>query len=690
MDGDAVAWGAALVAALVAAGVFIWHRHRFVTLRATLAEAERRAAEAAALAVDNRDISRRLTLTTAALEEAQGTLEALVQAFVNMPLPAWRRRADLSLADCNAAYAAVLDADRDSVLAGARTLGGEAMAPRARALAELARSARTPQTEGFHIVIAGSRRFLEVTEAPLSDGGTVGVAIDMTERDELTIEHARHLAAHREVLGNLSSAIAIYGADTRLKFFNTAFAKLWDFDHPWLAGEPDFGEVLENLRERRLLPEYVDFPAFKRSRLKLFTSLIEPLEELVYIPDGTTLRTRITPHPLGGLMFAYEDVTDSLALERSYNTLIAVQRATLDNLYEGVAVVASDGKIKLTNPAYARMWKLPLDYLGGEPHIAEVVDRIRPFFAGAPDWPAFRDRLIARLTERDPRKGQITRTDGSILDYACVPLPDGAVLLSYIDVTDSARVEQALRLRTEALETADRLKSEFISNVSYELRTPLNTIIGFTEILAHQYFGKLNKRQIGYCRGIAESSERLLTVINDILDLASIEAGRMSLERVSVAPRALLETVAAVMHESARARDLKVTIECRSDLAPIVIDERRIKQALCNLVSNAIKFTPEGGSITLAGGIEDGHAVMTVSDTGVGIRAEDRERVFESFERGHVAMGERSGPVRGSGAGLGLSLVKRIVELHGGRVTIDSVPDRGTTVTCTLPAQSVD
>jgi signal transduction histidine kinase len=164
----------------------------------------------------------------------------------------------------------------------------------------------------------------------------------------------------------------------------------------------------------------------------------------------------------------------------------------------------------------------------------------------------------------------------------------------------------------------------------------------------------------------------------------------MSLERVSVAPRALLETVAAVMHESARARDLKVTIECRSDLAPIVIDERRIKQALCNLVSNAIKFTPEGGSITLAGGIEDGHAVMTVSDTGVGIRAEDRERVFESFERGHAAMGERSGPVRGSGAGLGLSLVKRIVELHGGRVTIDSVPDRGTTVTCTLPAQSVD
>ena len=247
----------------------------------------------------------------------------------------------------------------------------------------------------------------------------------------------------------------------------------------------------------------------------------------------------------------------------------------------------------------------------------------------------------------------------------------------YGDVVGEVAAE--LRERAEALETADRLKSEFISNVSYELRTPLNTIIGFAEILANQYFGQLNPRQLEYCRGIIGSSERLLTIINDILDLASIEAGRMTLEREPVAPRALLETVAGIMQEWARSQNLRLTVECPPNLDKIEIDERRLKQALCNLVSNAIKFTPPGGSIEIRGKIENGHALLSVSDTGIGIAAEDQERVFKEFERGRPAQARRAG------AGLGLSLVKRIVELHGGHVTMYSVPNRGTTVTCVLP-----
>jgi signal transduction histidine kinase len=269
-----------------------------------------------------------------------------------------------------------------------------------------------------------------------------------------------------------------------------------------------------------------------------------------------------------------------------------------------------------------------------------------------------------------------------VLDYASVPLPDGAILLSYVDVTDSIRVERALRERAEALETADRLKSEFISNVSYELRTPLNTIIGFAEILANQYFGELNPRQTEYCRGIIGSSERLLTIINDILDLASIEAGRMTLDREPVEPKALLDTVCGIMNEWARSQNLKLNVDCPPDLGPIDVDERRLKQALCNLISNAIKFTPPGGTITITGRVEDGDAKFSVVDTGIGIAAEDQERVFKEFERA------RRPEARRAGAGLGLSLVKRIVELHGGHVDMNSVPNRGTTVVCVLPAQA--
>src|SRR5258707_13087243 len=154
-----------------------------------------------------------------------------------------------------------------------------------------------------------------------------------------------------------------------------------------------------------------------------------------------------------------------------------------------------------------------------------------------------RERIIAEVTAQTHASGPLDRRDGSVLQRATVPLPDGNVLLTYLDVTDTARVERALRERNEALETAGRLKSEFIANVSYELRTPLNAIIGFAEILANQYFGPLSPRQLDYSRGILDSSHRLMSLINDILDLPTIEAGHMVLESARLQERDMLESV---------------------------------------------------------------------------------------------------------------------------------------------------
>ena len=682
-------WGlgsAPLVIAVVviAAVVLLWQFRRQAMLGAELKEARRIAHEATSrLAAESAATATRQAELEAEIARLIAARDRLGQALDRLPLPVWRRNDELEIIDCNAAYAQAVEADRERVRREGLILGGHAMAGRARALAELARAAQTPQSEEGHAVIAGSRRLLEFIETPLPGGGTVGIALDVTEREEVQREFARHVSAHGEVLENLATAIAIYGADQRLKFFNTAFAQLWKLDENWLRGEPGYGEVLEALREKRRLPEYADFPAFKRQRLKLFTSLLDPLEELIYIPDGTTLHSRVAPHPMGGLLFTFDDVTDRLSLERSYNTLIAVQRETLDHLYEGVAVIGSDGRLKLTNPAYARMWQLGPEDLADEPHIANVIEQSKGFFDHKGDWATYKDRIIQRMTSRETRAGRLERTDGSVLDYATVPLPDGAVLLSYLDVTDTARVEIALRERAEALEAADRLKSEFISSVSYELRTPLNTIIGFAEILANLYFGSLNPRQLEYCRGILVSSERLLSIIDDMLDLASIEAGKMSLDLGPVDPRALVDDVAAVMQDMARSQDLRLSAEFPVEMPMIDADGRRLKQALCNLVSNSIKFTPAGGTIKVSAQTDGEMTRFSVSDTGVGIPPEEQARVFEAFTRVRTYGGGRN---RQSGPGLGLSLVKHIFELHGGRVWIESAPGRGTTVVCTVPA----
>jgi signal transduction histidine kinase len=621
---------------------------------------------------------RRAEQARAAAAHEAGALREMLDA---LPLPVWRRDTALRVVDCNTAFAAALDLSREAALARSSELAPDGSAAVPPAMARAA-AGGTAQRVERHIVITGSRRLLELAEAPAHRSGTVGFALDHTDLESAESELARHVNAHGQVLESINAAVAIYGADKRLSFFNSAFARLWGIEEDWLAGEPSLDELLERLRELRRVPEYADFRAFKRQQLEMFTSLIEPQSELMHLPDDRTLSLSVSPHPLGGLIFVYEDVTDRLALERLYNTLIEVQRETLDNLFEGIAVFGSDGRLKLYNPAYGKIWGLSEADLAGEPHVGEIVEKARDLYDDDGDWPATRDRIIAGVTAQTHWSRQLDRPDGSVLQMAAVPLPDGNLLQTCLDVTDTTRVERALRERNEALETAGRLKSEFIANVSYELRTPLNAIIGFAEILANQYFGPLSERQLGYSRGILEASLRLMTLINDILDLATIEAGYMVLDTSPVDVRDLLDAVATLTRERARAQNLALTFACPPDIAAIAADERRLKQALFNLVSNAIKFTPSGGSVRIEARCDKAHGgevVLAVADTGVGIAAADQARVFEKFERGNPQ-------ARESGAGLGLSLVKSLIELHGGTVAIESAPGRGTTILCRLPA----
>ena len=623
------------------------------------------------------EAERRLRETAAGLEEERDRFRAALTA---LPLPVWLRRADLSLLWCNAAFAALAEATPEAVVARQIELPGTALGGPARALALKAQAAGEPRTDTRVVVAAGERRTLEVTETPLPDGHLLlGLGLDRTRLQELQAELSRHIAAHGEVLEQLGSAIAIFGPDTRLRFHNKAYAHLWGLEEGWLAVEPTYGELLELLRERRKLAEQADFPRYKKQALARFTSLVEPEEELMHLPDGRTLRTLTVPHPLGGLMLVQEDVTHTLALESSYNTLMAVQQETLDNLAEGVAVFGGDGRLKLHNPSFERLWRVSGDDLAGEPHAMRVVDMLRPLLSLDDDWETRRRTVVGNLLDRTPRNARMGRADGTMVQVVQVPLPDGAVLVSFLDITDSVRVEKALRASNEALATADRLKSEFIANVSYQLRTPLNAIMGFAEILNNQYFGELNPRQLEYARGVLEASRRLLALVNDILDLATIQAGFMVLERKEVDIAGLLDGVAQITRDWVRNQSLTLKVEAAPGVGRIDGDEKRLKQALFNLVSNAVKFTPPGGTVTLAGWREEDTLVLAVSDTGVGIPSADQERVFGRFERASM-------PTRQAGAGLGLSLVKSFVELHGGTVVIDSQPDSGTTVQCRLPA----
>ncbi len=642
-----------------------------------------------------------VTEPTQALEAASAERDRHAALIDSLPLPVWIRDQNLDLIYCNATYSDAVGQTREAVVADKIELPGMALAEASRNLARRAAESGGTVRESHHVVVAGERRLLELCERPMigahvtgshvtgpsgPDGDVIaglltGCAQDRTSVENVEGELARHINAHAEVLEALGSAIAIFGPDMRLKFFNSAFPRLWRLEDPVLEGEPHLTDLYEMLRERRRLPEHPDFPAFKKEQVRRFSTMIEPIEELIHVPDGSTIRMTVTPHPFGGVLFTYEDVTDRLALERSYNTLIAVQRETLDHLYEGVAVYGADGRLKLFTPAFGRIWELDPEVLEAEPHVRDVLEQTRKFFSYADsEWPRILEQLVVASTEPKADQGRYERLDGSVIDWAQVPLPDGASLFTYLDVTDSIRVERALRERNEALETADRLKSEFIANVSYELRTPLNAIMGFAEILENQFFGELNERQLEYSRAIVESSQRLLALINDILDLATIEAGYLRLDLATLQIQELLQSIEVLAHERARNRGIRFALDCPADIGTVIADERRVKQAVFNLVSNALKFTPDGGAVTMRARRFPDEVQLSVMDTGVGVAEADQDRVFGKFERS-------SGQTRQSGAGLGLSLVQSLIELHGGWVELASVPEEGTTVTCHLPLE---
>jgi signal transduction histidine kinase len=244
-------------------------------------------------------------------------------------------------------------------------------------------------------------------------------------------------------------------------------------------------------------------------------------------------------------------------------------------------------------------------------------------------------------------------------------------------------LERKVAERTKALEVASKHKSDFLANMSHELRTPLNAIVGFSQVLKEKLFGPVNHKQDEYLDDILSSADHLLALINDILDLSKVEAGQVELESSMFSLREALERGVVMVRERATRNGVQLTLELDRSVELVEGDERRIRQVVFNLLSNAVKFTPRGGQVDVSTAREDGEVLIAVKDTGPGIAAEDQARIFEEFQQAKAGNGERP-----EGTGLGLALSRRLVELHGGRIWVESEPGKGSTFTFTLPVEA--
>ncbi|WP_439273004.1 ATP-binding protein [Pseudochrobactrum sp. HB0163] len=642
-------------------------------------------ARAAQLQAQNNELSDRLTMLYALLNRLDQTV--------------WMRDTDGRLTWANNAYVQAVGAgDLDQVLQENRELLGEQARQkieRERVLAkEQAATAHNSQAKDQHIaeqnmavatfrdrlatVIAGDRHMLDVAEVSCS-AGSAGFAANMSDLEHVKAELQRTLRSHAETLDQLSTAVAIFDPEMKLQFFNQAFAKLWSLDIAYLESRPSNAMLLDGLRSDGKLPEQPEWRRWKESMLSAYRA-VDPQEHWWHLPDGRILRVVANPHPQGGVTWFFENMTEKFDLESRYNTLMKVQGETLDHLAEGVAVFGADGRIRLSNPAFAELWSLPPAIAVEGTHIS-VIRKQCAKLADDHHWDGFVSAVTGVADKREATQGQAELNNGIILSYAVVPLPKGQMMLTFVDVTDTVHVERALKDKNEALELADQIKNDFVQHVSYELRSPLTNIIGFTELLQTPGFGELSSRQREYVEHISSSSLTLLTIVNDILDLATVDAGIMELDVSDVPIREAVTAAGERVAERMREHNIRLNVNIDSDIVSFRADAGRVHQVLFNLLSNAVNYAPEGSEIRLDARLDGDHILFSVHDNGPGMPKDVLDTVFKRFQS-HSNGGRRRG------AGLGLSLVKSFVELHGGTVDIRTAPSSGTTVHVRFPIEA--
>ncbi len=607
-------------------------------------------------------------------ERLSSSISLFQQLLDSIDMPVWQRDREGNLTWVNEAYGEAVEAASPAqAVKEAREILGTVAREKIKATATV----DSPFHDKLSTVVKGARTFYDVVDVR-SAHGAAGMAVDVSETERVREELRRTIQAHAETLNHLATPVAIFDGNRRLQFYNQAFVRLWEFDIAFLESSPDNSELLDRLRSAKKLPEQLNWKSWKDNALSVYQAL-DTQTDLWHLPNGQTLRVFATAHPQGGATWVFENLTEQVDLETRYNTLQQVQGETIDHLAEGVAVFGPDGRIKLSNPAFRALWGVTEAETAPGTHIRAIEDACKPSYDQPDGWRQYGKMITSFDDERPSLQGTLELKSGLVLDYAVIPLPNAQTMLTFVNMTDSVRAERALTEKNEALRKADDLKNDFVQHVSYELRSPLTNIIGFTDLLKTPAAGTLTPRQAEYVDYISTSSAVLLTLVNDILDLATVDAGIMKLNYTDVSIDDLLDDVAIHIADRLQESGVMLEIVAPASLGSITADQQRLKQILLKLLNNAANFAPERSTITLRCQREGSDFVFSVSDTGPGIPADMLKSVFDRFETNGRG-GKRSG------TGLGLSIVESFVHLHHGTVFIESPPGGGTTVTCRIPS----
>ncbi|ARU15348.1 PAS domain-containing sensor histidine kinase [Croceicoccus marinus] len=613
---------------------------------------------------DASDSAEEIARLSAEAERSRHDFHALVGLIEAAPVPMWFRDTDGRLRLVNSAYVAAVGADSaEDVVSGGielvETVGGMT----ATEVAEQAKASQQAVERQAMITIDGERRAFRVSDLPVGNEGVAGYAVDVEDLQLLEREYRAFRNAQRALLDQMSSGVAQFDHARQLVFTNLPMQRI--FRLPPNIGQEALpvGRIFDMMRNAGRLPEVRDFPAWRAEREGWFTANDVKDEEWV-LADGTHLRVVAQPMPDGGLVMIFEDRTEQLKLASARDTLLRTRTATFDNLFEGLVVLAPDGRLQIWNRRFAAEWNLREEVLAGHPHIDALLEGMAPLLRDRADTRRIRLLVEAATLQREQTTGRVTLADGRTLALAGVPLPDGNGMLTSLDITDAQKAEAALIERNEALVEADAVKTRFLANMSYEFRTPLTSITGFAEMLRAGVAGEMTETGREYVTAILDSTARLSQQIEAVLDLTQSEAGLMPMAEEDVE---LMPLVTGLVQDRSQAiEQADITFNLRGDRTSGLVsgDERQLARAIGNLIDNAIASSPRGGRINMdLRRRRDGVAITITHDNA-------QEGVSGSAD---------------TSAGLNLPLARELIEAHKG--SLDHAQDaRGrVVVTVVLP-----
>ncbi|MCA0400130.1 MAG: PAS-domain containing protein [Proteobacteria bacterium] len=602
----------------------------------------------------------RLREEKSALEAAQAQLRNVLDAI---PQPVWLRDRSGKLGWVNSAYAHAVDATGPENVLNTQA---EILDSNDRAEIRRHQAGQGRYQGSVTAIFAGRRRKVDVVEVAGPEGGG-GFALDISELEATRQALERQMEAHVRTLDELPSAVASFDAEQRLTYSNRAFLELFGLDAAFLATHPTNTELLDRLRAIGRLPEASDYREWKQALLAAYSST-ETVQQGWRLPSGRALRVVLSPNPQGGVTYLFEDETERFTLATSYDRLKNTQWETLMALSEGVAVFASDGQLQLSNPAFAAIWGLPETALENHPHVEIVAASAT--LRGGDSW----DKIVAAVCSlaeaRDEQHEMATMENGRVCRIAMIPLPDRATLVTVTDVTDTIEAEKRLREHNEALRQAARLRTDFIKSVSFELRSPLTSVVGLAQALAEGVAGPLQPRQLAYAQDLSRSADAVLAMTGDILDLADIEAGGVELVREDFDLSTAIEDAMEGLKDRLGDAKVRLALNLQTGLSTIHADRKRFRNVIFNLIANAAAFTASGDVVRLAVRREGGTLLIEVTDTGHQAGIAPQAGASSEVEREH---------------GLRFSLAKALVQLHGGRIEVAAPAQGGHVTSVFLP-----